>query len=82
MQLKKNCFGAAKKQARKAKVAGSLAGDCAGGQPWLLQGGQTQALQELSSSGTQSKEKKRAHHGPHQGGPASSDDKRAYKRSR
>jgi len=55
-------------------VAGAPAGGPASGQPRPPQGGQTQALQVLSSTGTQSKEKK-THPGPQQGGPASSDDK-------
>jgi hypothetical protein len=59
---KKNRSGAAKKRARRAKVAGAPAG----GRP-------TQAVQELSSSGTQSKEK--THPGPQQDGPASPDDR-------
>jgi hypothetical protein len=48
----KNRSGATKKRARRAKVARAPVG----GPPRLPQGGHTQALQELSSIGTQSKE--------------------------
>jgi hypothetical protein len=68
---RKNRCGVAKR-ARKAKMAEALAGDSAGGQPRLLQGGQKKALQELSSSGTQGKEEK-VKSGTCQGGPASSE---------
>jgi len=50
---RKNCFGAAKKRAKRARVAGSLVGDSVVGQSWPAQGGQKQALQEPSTSGTQ-----------------------------
>jgi hypothetical protein len=69
---RKNRCGVAKKRARKAKMAEALARDSASGQPRLLQGGQKQALQELSSSGTQGKEEK-VKSGTCQGGPASSE---------
>jgi len=69
---RKNRCGVAKKRERKAKMAEALAGDSAGGQPRLLQGGQKQAPQELSSSGTQGKEEK-VKSGTCQGGPASSE---------
>ena len=55
-------------------MAGAPAGGPASGQPRPPQGGQTQALQVLSSTGTQSKENK-THPGPQQGGPASLDDR-------
>ena len=51
-------FGAAKKRTRNAKMAEALAGNSAGAQPRLLQGGQKQGLQEHSLYGTQGKEGK------------------------
>ena len=50
---RKNCFGAAKKRVRRARVAGSLDGDSIVGQSQQAQGGQKQALHEPSTSGTQ-----------------------------
>ena len=50
---RKNCCGAAKKRARRAKVAESLAGNSVVGQSRPTQGGQKQALQEPSTSWTQ-----------------------------
>jgi len=70
---KKNRSGAAKKRARRAKVAGAPAG----GRTRPSQGSHTQALQELSSTGTQSKEK--PHPGPQQGGPASPENRGSTK---
>jgi hypothetical protein len=49
---RKNRFGAAKKRARSAKMAGVFAEDSVGGQPRPPQGDQKQALQELGISGT------------------------------
>ena len=72
---KKNRCGAAKKWARKDKMAEALDGDSIGSQPWLPQGGQKQALQELGTSGTQGKEKEKMKSGTGQGGPTSSEGK-------
>jgi hypothetical protein len=66
---KKNRSGAAKKLSRRAKLAEGPAS----GQPRPPQGGQTQALQVLSSTETQSKAK--THPGPQQGGSAFSHDR-------
>ena len=52
---RKNHCGAAKRRAKKAKVADALVGDSVGGQPRPPQGGQKQALQELSTYVTQGK---------------------------
>ena len=49
---RKNCFGAAKKQARRVKVAGPLAGNSVIGQCQPTQEGQKQALQKPSTYGT------------------------------
>jgi hypothetical protein len=48
---RKKPFGAAKKRARKSKMAEAHAGNSAGGQSRLIQGGQKQGLPELSLSG-------------------------------
>jgi hypothetical protein len=50
---RKNHCVAAKRRARKAKVVDALVGDSVGGQPRPPQGGQNQALQELSTYVTQ-----------------------------
>ena len=55
-----------------------MAGAPAGGRTRPPLGGHTQALQELCSTGTQSKEK--THPGPQQGGPASPDDRGSTQR--
>jgi hypothetical protein len=55
---RKNPFGAAKKRAKKTKMAEALAGKSDGAQPRLLQGGQKQLLQEHSLYGTQGKRRR------------------------
>ena len=49
---RKNRCGAAKKQARKARLTEAPTGDSGSGQPWSAQGGKPQISQKPSTSGT------------------------------
>ena len=67
--IRRYCCGAAKRRVRRAKHAGAPAGGPSGGGPWSTLGGQSQTLQEPSTSGAQ------YGRGPSPAGPKSPEDK-------